>query len=265
MYCSKCGGTIPANVPFCSNCGTPVQNVPQPSSPFPAPGGPWQPPTTDGKATASLVLGILSVTCFSILAGIPAIILGHSARSNIRKSGGRLTGDGMALGGLLMGYISIAFVPILFAIAIPNLMRSKMAANQAAAAANVRTLVAAETTYSYTYEKAGYAPDLTTLGPGGSACSSPTEKNACLIDATLGCSSGTSGQWCVKDEYKFSISGVSDKGAVKDFVITATPAATSYGQRTFCATSDGVVRWRAGPPLSDSIKTPGECGSWEAL
>ena len=66
-----------------------------------------------GMAVASLVLGILSVVCCGLLAGIPAIICGHMALSQIKKSGGTIGGNGMAIAGLVMGYLSIV-VTILF-------------------------------------------------------------------------------------------------------------------------------------------------------
>jgi len=62
---------------------------------------------TDGKATASLVLGILSIMCFSVLAGIPAIILGVLARKDIARSGGALQGGGLAIGGMILGAFSV--------------------------------------------------------------------------------------------------------------------------------------------------------------
>lgn len=82
-----------------------------------------------GQATASLVLGILSLILFGILTGIPAVICGHIAKSKIKRAPEHLLGEGKALAGLIMGYISIALsvliVPILAAIAIP-LMSSNM-------------------------------------------------------------------------------------------------------------------------------------------
>ncbi len=65
------------------------------------------PPSNDGKAIASLVLGILSlVGCFGALAGVPAIILGFMSRRDIARSGGTLGGDGLALGGIITGILS---------------------------------------------------------------------------------------------------------------------------------------------------------------
>jgi len=62
-------------------------------------------PKTSGKATASLVLGVVSMFCFGFLTGIPAIIVGMRARKEIRLSEGRTTGDGLALGGIITGII----------------------------------------------------------------------------------------------------------------------------------------------------------------
>ena len=77
---------------------------------------------TSAHAIWSLVLGILSFLCFGFFAGIPAVICGHVARSNIRKSQGALTGGGMALAGLILGYVGLVFttIGVLAAIAVPN-------------------------------------------------------------------------------------------------------------------------------------------------
>jgi Na+/pantothenate symporter len=80
------------------------------------------PPRTSPLAVWSLVLGILSLLCFSFFAGIPAIICGHMGRSRIRDSQGALKGEGMALAGLILAYISMALflIGMIAAIAIPN-------------------------------------------------------------------------------------------------------------------------------------------------
>ena len=61
---------------------------------------------TPPAATWSLVLGLLSIFCFGAVAGIPAIICGHSARNRIQRDPGSFSGAGMALAGLILGYIS---------------------------------------------------------------------------------------------------------------------------------------------------------------
>lgn len=245
---------------FCLACGTTVQSSAPPVA--------YGPPITNGKAVASLILGLLSFV-LSLFTGIPAIILGHISRTEIRKSAGRMTGDGMALAGLILGYISVAWIPIVLiiaAIAIPNLMRSRMAANHAAAAATVRTLNTVEITYSYTYPQAGYA-DLATLGPGGETCQGETQTHACLIDDRLGCSTGNSGQWCIKDVYRYSIVIVTEPSSnvPKEYIITATPTSPSAAETNYCSTSDGVVRLRHGTPLVAPVQTASECTSWSAL
>jgi len=82
---------------------------------------------TSAMAVWSLVLGILSLLCFGIIAGIPAIVLGHMGRSKIKQSRGALTGGGMALAGLILGYIGtvIVTIAIISAIAIPNFIAYK--------------------------------------------------------------------------------------------------------------------------------------------
>ncbi|RYD75070.1 MAG: DUF4190 domain-containing protein [Verrucomicrobiaceae bacterium] len=76
----------------------------------PAPGAFGAPASpTSGLAVASLVLGASS-TFFCILAGIPAIVCGLLARTEIRRSGGRMQGDGMAVAGLVLGYLSVAML-----------------------------------------------------------------------------------------------------------------------------------------------------------
>lgn len=67
-------------------------------------------PKTDGMATTSLVLGILSFFACSILTGIPAIITGHMAHSRIQRSNGAVVGSGMAITGLVLGYLSVILV-----------------------------------------------------------------------------------------------------------------------------------------------------------
>jgi len=72
-------------------------------------------PQKSGMAIASLVLGVLSLACLGIFAGIPAIILGHKAKSNILKSNGQLIGKDYATKGIIFGYIGF-FGALLFII-----------------------------------------------------------------------------------------------------------------------------------------------------
>ena len=61
---------------------------------------------TSSLAVTSLAAGILGWTLLPVLGTIVAIITGHMARKEIRTSGGRLDGDGLAIGGLVLGWVS---------------------------------------------------------------------------------------------------------------------------------------------------------------
>ncbi|HLU14186.1 MAG TPA: DUF4190 domain-containing protein [Arenimonas sp.] len=75
-------------------------------------------PSTSGLAVTSLVTGILGWLMFPVLASLVAVITGHMARSEIRRSAGSIDGDGIALAGLILGWINLglAAAVILFAI-----------------------------------------------------------------------------------------------------------------------------------------------------
>lgn len=105
-------------------------------------------PKSSALAIWSLVLGILSLVCFYILTAIPAVICGHLALSRIKRSGGMLTGNGLAIGGLVTGYIGIALsvlvIPMLMAIAIPNFVRARDVAMRNACINNLRMIDSAK-------------------------------------------------------------------------------------------------------------------------
>ena len=121
MFCYKCGGAMPDEAPACSNCGAPAMNTVasiRPAQVNPSAtvvSGPQAGPVpaqTEDKAVISLVLGILSIVSLSILAGIPAIILGRMSKRNIRASAGQLGGDGLATAGIVMGWISVVLAVV---------------------------------------------------------------------------------------------------------------------------------------------------------
>lgn len=278
MFCNNCGVNLTDSAAYCPNCGRAVSRETESEGmPAPAPAGSFQipktyavPEQTDGKAVASLVCGILAIFPLGLLAGIPAIILGHLSKSEIRRSLGKLKGEGMALAGLIMGYISLAFIPVILiiaAIAIPNLLRARMAANESAAAATLRTINTAQVSYSITYPKQGYASDLARLGPGASEdCSSPDEKHACLVDAIVANARCAAGVWCEKGSYKFTLSPLcEEKSPCTDYVALATPVSSATGSQSFCSTSDAVVRFHRGAPVSEPTMSVEECKLWSPL
>lgn len=241
MFCSQCGQENPDTALSCARCGNalssaaPIQPVSYSSvasaaavAPAPVVAASTFPPEeakTDGKAIASLIFGILgiltAIILIGILLGIPAVILGHLSRSAIKKSMGKLKGAGMALAGLIMGYISLAGILMLpfiliAAIAIPNLLKSRMAANEASAVSSIRTIATASLTYQA--EKAIYPPTLDELRQGN------------MIDPAL--ASG------IKYGYRFTYTSTGDH-----FFVVAVPVKPgSTGDRNFCAGDDAVVR-----------------------
>jgi type IV pilus assembly protein PilA len=123
--------------------------------------------------------------------------------------------------------IVVAIILIIAAIAIPNLLRSKMAANESSAVGSLRTLTTAQATYSSMYN-VGYATTYAELGPGPNTCAT-----ANLIDAVL-----TAG---VKSGYTFT-----------PFVTTPNLTAAAILAATGCA--DGAATWNtnANPTTCDT-------------
>src|SRR5438477_10460094 len=79
--------------------------------------------------------------------------------------------------------IVVAIILIIAAIAIPNLLRARIAANEASAVSSLRTINTAMVTYSTTYPDVGYAATLAALGPADAPCTAgPSKANACMVD-----------------------------------------------------------------------------------
>ncbi|HEX4423874.1 MAG TPA: DUF4190 domain-containing protein [Terriglobales bacterium] len=156
MFCPGCGATKTDGSNFCSTCGMTILSASSPQSALAS-------PKTNGTSIASLIFG-----CFAFLfpSAILAIIFGHLSISEIRKSGGRLQGKGIAITGLVFGYLGIAMIPLILiiaAIAIPNLLRARISANESSAITSIRTLAAAEHTYASGHLSTGYACFLSDL------------------------------------------------------------------------------------------------------
>lgn len=278
MACPRCGEANALGAKFCVQCGAELQaeaGAPariaagSPSvlglsggAPTPAPEPPpIQPTETSGKAIASLICGIF----FLIFpAAVGAIILGHLSLSDIRRAAGRLKGHGMAVAGLVLGYsgvFAIPFVLIIAAIAIPNLLRARIAANEASAVGSLRVINTATITYAATYGN-GFAPDLATLD--GEGTGAPSCDHAQLIDGVL-----AAGQ---KAGYVFRYGsamldlrnggqsmlapprvGCTNPGS-SAYSVNADPVTPgTTGFRSFYTDQTGVIRWSAnGPATAES-------------
>ena len=137
--------------------------------------------------------------------------------------------------------IVVAIILIIAAIAIPNLLRARMAANESSAVGSIRTITTAQITYDSTYPTVGFANALSNLGGTGSPCvSSPT--NSCLIDNVLAQDGNPAGSG--KSGYKFAVAaGPTAGGVVVGFGAQGSPITVNQtGIRGFCSTEDGVVR-----------------------
>ncbi len=134
--------------------------------------------------------------------------------------------------------IVVAIILIIAAIAIPNLLRSKIAANEASAVGSVRTIGTAEVTYSSSWGT-GYAPTLVELG-GATPCTAAAA-TACLIDSLLSVAPNT------KSGYTFAAAGtLANNGVNNGFEVNATPAVVgTTGQRAFCDDQTGVVKFQS--------------------
>jgi type II secretory pathway pseudopilin PulG len=152
------------------------------------------------------------------------------------------------------------------AIVLPNLLRSRSEAHVLSSAlAVLRTVNTAQVTYNVTYPDKGYAPSLSALGPGTGDCSGANVNaaHACLLDAQLGGVNCTAGTWCEKNGYRVSIRSTCLQGRCQNYVVTAMPVNETAGAKSYCSTTDAVIRWRAG-----SVGAPvtvGECRTWKPI
>jgi type IV pilus assembly protein PilA len=137
--------------------------------------------------------------------------------------------------------IVVAIILIIAAIAIPNLMRARMAANDASAAASVRDINTAEIAYSGAYNTVGFPLTLTILG-GASPCT-PGIATGCLIDNFLATNGGGNG----KSGYNFNATGSPSAGSIVNdqFYSTGTPLGVLTGTRAYCSIQDAVLRLQA--------------------
>ena len=140
--------------------------------------------------------------------------------------------------------IVVAIILIIAAIAIPNLLQARLAANESSAAGSLHSLQSAEITYFNTYPTVGYSTAITQLG-GVSPCT-PSSTTACLIDSFLAAAiPGGAG----KSGYYYLATGIMNGGATfyDAYVVGAAPITVhSTGNRDFCSTNDGVLRSQMG-------------------
>ena len=133
--------------------------------------------------------------------------------------------------------IVVAIILIIAAIAIPNLLRSRIAANEASAVGSIRTINTAEVTYSSTYPDCGFTALANLGGSGGNAT------GAGLIDAVLAGSQ--------KSGYSFAATASGGNGTCGSsgttpntlYTVVGAPQSAQTGQRYFFSDQSGVIRY----------------------
>jgi type IV pilus assembly protein PilA len=150
--------------------------------------------------------------------------------------------------------IVVAIILIIAAIAIPNLLRARMAANESSAVATIRTINSAEVTYNSTYPSVGFAPALANLGGALGAACVPSSTTACLLDSVVANNGNPAGSG--KSGYMFSTGTGTVAGGVNvGFTALAVPITINQtGIRAFCSEEDSVVR----------VDPAGACANTEA-
>jgi len=142
--------------------------------------------------------------------------------------------------------IVVAIILIIAAIAIPNLMRARMAANESSAVMSIKAINAAEITYNSSYPNVGFAPTLAQLG-GASPCI-PNSTTACILTNDL--ASG------YKAGYNFTATGSGGPPATA-YYATGVPASLNQtGTKSFCSFEDAVIRVQ---PTGGGIASEAAC------
>ncbi|HVM93936.1 MAG TPA: prepilin-type N-terminal cleavage/methylation domain-containing protein [Terriglobales bacterium] len=144
--------------------------------------------------------------------------------------------------------IVVAIILIIAAIAIPNLLRARIAANESSAVSSVRTVNTAQISYNSAYSTVGFSSDLPSLG--GTSCAPPSSASACLIDTQLAAGS--------KSGYSFVVQGASGTPNMTYQVIASPAQPNQSGVRYFCSFQDAVVRVNPTAAIStcDYTQTP---------
>jgi hypothetical protein len=274
--CPECGFVGWADAEFCKKCGAPVaaaadHKISSPTSPlvannhvavadnhvndnhadhadeqqtyyYPPNINPFPEELKNGWAITSLVSGILNFALLTILVlpPIAGLIISIVALKKIKRHPFEYGGHGMAVGGLVLNIVStVSLIPLLLiaAIAIPNLMAARRAANESVAIKTLRTIHSAEVTYQ------------STEGNGNFGTFAQLERYH-LISTEM--ASGT------RSGYKFTIDPtLNDFEGRPGFAVVAVPTDyPSTGKRSFFIDETGVIRGEDNHGLEASRSAP---------
>jgi type IV pilus assembly protein PilA len=224
--CAACGFVGWSDVENCKSCGAPLGHGSAPASPgYSTNYDSWDQPEGQKKGLAiiALVLGILSFFTFGLLGvgAIVGIILAAKAMGRVKHEPWKYGGRGMAIAGLVLSITSLAStvpIAIVAAIAVPNLLAARRAANESSAIHSVQEIASAQVVYQSNFQKYGTLAELAA--------------NA-LIDPTL--ASGT------RNGYNFTV--VLDSGNPEAFEVIGVPVTyRNSGTRSFYVDETFVIR-----------------------
>ncbi|MGA9643824.1 MAG: prepilin-type N-terminal cleavage/methylation domain-containing protein [Terriglobales bacterium] len=144
--------------------------------------------------------------------------------------------------------IVVAIILVIAAIAIPSMIRARIAANESSAVASIRLVNTAQISYTNTYPTVGFSGNLANLG--GTSCYPPTSSGSCFLDQQL--ASG------IKSGYSFSVNGSSSTPNTSYQVIASPMQPAQSGVRYFCSFQDAVIRVNPTSAIStcDTTQTP---------
>lgn len=157
--------------------------------------------------------------------------------------------------------IVVAIILIIAAIAIPSLLRSRIAANDSAAASTLRTINTAEITYLSSYPTDGFSQSLRRLGPNGINCTIGVVdfRHSCLVDADIGCASANGP--CPKSGFKYFMGGTAPGAGqpAADYIVSASPLSIGFsGDKNLCSEPDAVIRKTPDGTTPIALAAPGE-------
>jgi Domain of unknown function (DUF4190) len=244
-FCLGCGNGLTEGERFCGVCGRDSQAGA--AAPAVDPGVAFGlAPENSGKAIFSMVSGVLF---FVLPFSAAAIVFGHWSLSDIRNSGGRLTGRGFAIVGLVLGYLGVALIVVLVIIGIAYRPGSRSRAttakkgivgtthktvvmnNENSVVAAVRSLNTAEIAYAQAHRNVGYTCSLSDLaGIWGISGELASGKKNGYFFVLQGCLSAKT------------------KGPVVKYQLLAFPELVR-GRPAFCSNESDVIKLaRSGSP-----------------
>ena len=243
-FCLGCGNSVPENERYCAVCGRDQQAGAavariDPQVAF------GLAPETSGKAIFSLVCGIL----FLIPpVGLVAVIFGHLALSEIKKSAGRFTGKGLAVTGIVLGYVGVACLLGFIGLGFYGLWEERQVASRGqsiytatsekSVVSSVRSLNMAEIAYSQAHKEKGYTCSLSDL------------KDVWGLSAEL-----TAGR---KNGYIYEIQGCEAEkpdGPIVKYRLIAHPEATGKKSlAVYCSDESDIIRVARNGSMQDCLQ-----------